>query len=725
MQKYSKIIALFLIFLLFSCSSSKSQNDSDMMPDADADSDDIETVDDDSDSQDSEIADDSDEIPDQDADHDTPEKVECLDLRYNENTIKTPFPFKDANGKPTFCRPGCDTPTENDPQCVRNIWEWDNWEEYQVYLKAQKENPNQTKERECYPWPCKLPDMHAKTKTELSTFVSSCDRLLTVNEFRANVGTINSHGMSDGIAGMDFGHSGRATEYDPEKDEYKNIGQSAAILGFNENRYVVAVYDRKLTPDDYPDPYYKSFVISISKNKENYKYELVYDNEYHDAFLMYPPLSGQKWVLIQVISRDHDSKLAVKYASSKDWDWHELAGIENYAGEGNIVGDHLTFITNNRELYYCDLRKYPKHIDECFKLNRKNESGEEELGHSPRIDLENEYRVVYNVYGKPVFVEVDLNDLKNPKYTEYKIEKTQETSYSWQIDMLKGNMISYSDFFTLSAGTVDNIGCFYRFDKQKTYSQKNHTFTTYSGDELMGYNVFWGKWHLWKMTTRPDAIMRDWECYCEETGICPLEPATEEELAAKKTHTPSSLRATPSSLEGDLLSAEILERIEQEKILPKFDGNEVYFCGYTERFLMNVGNPGSCPTAVQMNNYLKHPDKSDQQLKDLILASKRQWKTEKSFEDLLKNHKKIWNQFHSCDIHESFVCEYNEETSTFDSDSVMFATVIDQGRARDGIFFRDRFYEANGNFPKVIKELREKFGASLRGRPRIEVKENK
>ena len=94
----------------------------------------------------------------------------------------------------------------------------------------------------------------------------------------------------------------------------------------------------------------------------------------------------------------------------------------------------------------------------------------------------------------------------------------------------------------------------------------------------------------------------------------------------------------------------------------------------------------------------------------------------RSFEDLLKNHKKIWNKQNGCDIHESFVCEYDEETSTFDSDSVMFATVVDHGVAHDGIFFRDRFYEANGNFPKVIKELREKFGASLRGRPRIELK---
>jgi len=52
----------------------------------------------------------------------------------------------------------------------------------------------------------------------------------------------------------------------------------------------------------------------------------------------------------------------------------------------------------------------------------------------------------------------------------------------------------------------------------------------------------------------------------------------------------------------------------------------------------------------------------------------------------------------------------------------MFATVIDKGIARDGIFFRDKFYEADGNFVKIIKELRKKFGASLRGMPRIEVK---
>ncbi|MBO4698911.1 hypothetical protein J5690_04785, partial [bacterium] len=592
------LVFLSLLFLLSCSSSSKSENDSDTVPDSDTDTQDSEIQDNDSDSQDSEIVDDFDETPDVDADadqdsdtdSDTPETVECLDLRYNENTIKTPFPFKDANGKPTFCRPGCDTPTENDPQCVRNIWEWDNWEEYQVYLKAQEKDQNQEWERECYPWPCKLPDMHVKTKETLETFASSCDRLLTVHNFKANEGTIWSHGMSDGVAGMDFSHSGRIIEYDPEKDEYMTLGQNRA-LSFNEGRYVVEVFDRY--PGKNPD-FYKVFTVSILRTEKGYFYELIRDNYGHKDEFLRPSFAGKNWVLLRLT----DQKTV--YASSQDWVWHELAGIENYAEEGNIVGDHLTFITNNRELYYCDLRKYPKHIDDCFKLNRKNASGNEELGHSPRIDLDDEYRVVYNVYGTPTFVEVDLKDLKNLKYTEYRTENSKESAYSREIDMLQGKRVSYMEFFNLSDGTVDIIGCFYRFDKKKTYCQKGDNFTTDS-IKLMGYNVFLGKWHLWKEIGRTFAIMRDWECYCEETGVCPLEPATEEELLNSPSKLESSCQwqvdPVAQSAGGVCKNADTLHSQQAdsspnlgEQLL--FDGNEVHFCTITERELDQFGNNG-------------------------------------------------------------------------------------------------------------------------------------
>ena len=506
MNKFLKLLVGMSVALLFSCSSSHSSNDSDILPDVDADTQDSETVDEDAD-KDADLVDDSDakQDADADADSDTSETVECLDLRYNENTIKTPFPFKDANGKPTFCRPGCDTPTENDPQCVRNIWEWENWEEQQAYLKEQEKDPNQTKERSCYPWPCKLPDMHAKTKAELGTFISSCDRLLTVNDFSVSMGTIWTHGIYDGVAGMQLQHSSMIVEYDPEKDEYTTVGQTRH-LSFNEGRYITEVYDSYA--GIHPNTY-KSFTVSILKTEKGYFYELIRVN--NDEFSD-PPFAGKNWALLRL-----NGGAKTLYASSKEWVWHELSGINNYAGEGNIVGDHLTFITNNRELYYCDLRKYPKHIDECFKLNRKDESGNEEVGHSPRIDIENEYRVVYNIYETPTFVEVDLKDLKNPKYTEYNVEKSRPKAAWFGPSMLIGNKTIY-----IESNPDDDIGCFYRFDKLKTYCPAEHTFTT-SSDELMGFNVFWGKWHLWKRITRPTAVIRDLDCYCNETGICPLE----------------------------------------------------------------------------------------------------------------------------------------------------------------------------------------------------------
>ncbi|HPY14378.1 MAG TPA: hypothetical protein PLI61_05690, partial [bacterium] len=242
-----KVAILVFTLFLISCNSSDPKKDADTAV-ADKDSaivTDIEGVDDLSD----EALAESDESPDVDT------AVECLDLRYNENTLKTGFPFKDKDGKPTFCRPGCDTPTETDPQCVRNIWEWDNWEKYQKYLAAEKEDTNQEWERECYPWPCELPDMKGSTGGSL---VSKCDRRLSVNGYRSTMGAVWTHGMSNGVAGMLMNRD--AVEYDPEKDVFTKIGQAAGRVSYNKSRYVFPVYDRP-----YDKEGYRSFVVSVEK----------------------------------------------------------------------------------------------------------------------------------------------------------------------------------------------------------------------------------------------------------------------------------------------------------------------------------------------------------------------------------------------------------------------------------------------------------------------------
>jgi hypothetical protein len=512
----NKILILILMIVSVSCNSNKQKTDNDVVPDSDKDT---ETIDETTDKT-SDVPDEtSDETPDEapDAPDENP-VVECLDLRVQENVIKTPFPFKDKDGRATFCRPGCDTPTENDPQCVRNIWEWDNWEKHQKYLAAQKADPEQTSIRECYPWPCKLPDM--KANANLESFNSKCDRWLTVNGYEANMGIYWSHGMSDGVAGMDFAHSGRIIEYDPEKDEYTSVGQSLPLM-FNENRYVAVIYDQLPYPSNFTN---KQFVISVLRKNGEYFYELIYDNNDHNAWLSGPSFPGKNWVLIQVSEGRFGSKTEFKYASSKDWEWHNIEGIMNYTGEGNIAGDHLTFITNNRDIYYCDLRKYPKHINDCVRINRPSAPQPTTLyekGHSPKIDTENEKRLVYNVFRENKFVEVDLSDIENPVYSEYEIEKNKETSWDWEIDKVTGNKVVYSEAY-IESGLTDFIACFYRFDKKKVYCPKEDTSST-DPRNLMGYNTFWGKWHLWKRIGRPSAVMRDWECYCEESGVCPLE----------------------------------------------------------------------------------------------------------------------------------------------------------------------------------------------------------
>ncbi|MCK5809078.1 hypothetical protein KAH37_08855, partial [bacterium] len=39
----------------------------------------------------------------------------------------------------------------------------------------------------------------------------------------------------------------------------------------------------------------------------------------------------------------------------------------------------------------------------------------------------------------------------------------------------------------------------------------------------MGYSSFDDKYHLWKMPSGSIAALRDLECYCKSTGMCPFE----------------------------------------------------------------------------------------------------------------------------------------------------------------------------------------------------------
>ena len=127
MSSHLKSFLVFLVLSLFvSCSSSKSQNDSDTVPDADSDTQDSETVDEDSDAQEAEIIDDFEEMPDKDSDSDSDSDSEKND---SDSDIDTETDDEDYGPLPDNCievYPGqansrlCLGPKKTDVRCNAN-----------------------------------------------------------------------------------------------------------------------------------------------------------------------------------------------------------------------------------------------------------------------------------------------------------------------------------------------------------------------------------------------------------------------------------------------------------------------------------------------------------------------------------------------------------------------------------------------------------------------------
>lgn len=184
------VLIIFIFLFFWSCTScSESQNhDSDDLSDshdfgntddnlADDLSDEVLTESDektDYDATDKDISNQDVDVNDADADN------LCPDLKIRENVKKAGFPFKREDGSVHFCREGCDTPTENDPDCVTNLWKWINWG-----VK------NTTDIGECYPWPCEMKGLHALTfqDSNIKT-VHECDRRTAPEKWSTSEGTI-------------------------------------------------------------------------------------------------------------------------------------------------------------------------------------------------------------------------------------------------------------------------------------------------------------------------------------------------------------------------------------------------------------------------------------------------------------------------------------------------------------------------------------------------------
>ena len=438
MQRNS-IIVLFLTLLFFvSCSSSNSSNDSDMIPDGDSNSDDIETVDDDSDSQDADIIDDKDQSDDSDSDSEKSDSAEC-----QPPLSEAPFPYYDANGKITFCRPNCDTPTADDPICISNLWDEQN-------EKLCHEYP----EYSCCGFPCVMESFKPMTIEDLVAYdptardfisMHKCD--LFINQINWGIdgsgGVVKSWNMSDGKIGLQIYPSLLSVEKWPIGDKYITYNIATQKYSF-------------IIPSRHQEQsYFKGKRLGLISDKRSYdlnneniflayigddaKVEIVYDRKVKS--ISYEPVLNEKWAFVNLV--DFNGKRML-YAKVGEWKWTSLGN--GLGWEPNIVGDTLALVDDNVNGWICDLSRYPESLSDCKKVNR---DGEKVRG--IRINKENEKQFIYNSnFTKLVYLELKGNEFL---YKDLIIDFTNETNihkYSLAALQFRGNTLLFEEITDLN-----------------------------------------------------------------------------------------------------------------------------------------------------------------------------------------------------------------------------------------------------------------------------------
>ena len=517
MRKFSKIIALFLLFLLFSCSSSNSSNDSDIIPDSDINTQDSESIDDDFDSQDTDIIDDKDQSDDSDSDSEKSDTDECY-----PPLSQAPFPYYDKDGRITFCRPNCDTPTADDPICIGNLWDEQNdalCHEYPEYA--------------CCGTPCILESLKPWTKERLIEEYPTVAELIPMHKCdllinQVNWGSDGSHGvvkswnMSDGKIGFyltpvnlpikKWPVKTKFVTYDIATQKYSLVipARAQEQAYYKGKRLALIADTRSLDLNNS-----NIFLAYIS---DDAKVEIVYDKKVQS--ISYEPALNEKWAFVNLV--DANSK-RMMYAKVGEWKWTSLG--DGLGWIPSIVGNRLALFRDDLKGYICDLNKYPKSLDECYNVN------EGEKIRYLVLDKEDSNRAVYSAnQGKIVLMEYkdekwNYSDL----VTSFSDEITGKVNIlGFIINMFRGNMLLYEEAFTAGEqGAVPaNKLCYYNLTSKKSYCMKKmEDDSEYNGVPIYPYGdaEFEGKWLLYQKVSSTPFILRDMECYCKEEGICPFE----------------------------------------------------------------------------------------------------------------------------------------------------------------------------------------------------------
>ncbi|HQO92311.1 MAG TPA: hypothetical protein PLX56_08290, partial [bacterium] len=404
------------------------------------------------------------------------------------------FPYKDGDGKITFCRK-CDLPAPaNDPQCVRNLWEMNN-------RRIMEEYP----ETYCYPLPC---DVTKKAGITVAPAIGKCDIDATGKIYQGSTGVFKQGDISDGKIGMYVTASKKvdgkyivigSLHYDIATQKYTMVAHASSKQAFRNNRFI-------FTGANWSDK--QNYVISASKVENGWKYEAVYANEWNKIEFIYPPAVGENFVLMNVQKAVNVGEDAgpqnILYASVKDWNWKKL-------GEGQIMDPSIVqdtaFFNYNKSIWACDLTKSPTDIATgCRKVSRDGEKAT-----APAVKKGSKNFVIYSA-GEGYY-QVVMADLTNEIITYKQLDMMITPDLiSFAPGQWDGDILAFDELYQFSEVDIDFRTCYYSISKNKKVCFPNPS----SYGKPMGYIYAGveGKYITYQPTGA--IILKDMECQCKE-----------------------------------------------------------------------------------------------------------------------------------------------------------------------------------------------------------------
>ena len=534
MLKISYLLVTALLLISFTaCNSDNSSNkDSDTQPDLSCPPPDADNGTD----KDSITEHDSNETDSSNDDSETTDSnLDCPDIK----TVD--FPFYDKDGKITFCRE-CDTPTEKDPQCMKNLWH-----EYQKsYLQTHQG-------KICEEFPCEI-------EVGQYNYEQMEEEQPPINGFPGMVESVGMHdkcdiyihkGWSIGAASsgkrwnvsngklltpLTEGKIGTKPElpsltmrfvHDLKTNKYMAVTPTFSVAGgaaYNHFLHLTADFN---TREKFLEKKYLTYTGSDGRQA------VVFNKPVHT--MPYESAVSEKWVLA-VVQDLETMEISSIYAKIGEWKWTTLIKGGGYTGilfYPNIVGDRLAATDNSGQFgYICDLDKSPQSLQDCFKINRLIGGEQESLAFNPQLDKQNPERAVYfssSSEGRKIV----MVEKKNEKW-EYKDivsfgdRVPEKYHYTMSATYFDGDLFSYKEHYRFSEEPY-SLACFYRLDKNKSYCMNQQSTDKLAPDGTVKYrygSIEFDKENevaVWQTQSATSVVKRDMKCYCQEEGVCPFE----------------------------------------------------------------------------------------------------------------------------------------------------------------------------------------------------------